>query len=968
MVIRTTLDDRGLQKGIKKVSGSLGGLENVLGKMNGAVAAALAIQKLIQFGTACVKVGSDVAEVQNVVDTAFGSMAYKMEAFADIAITQFGMSASTAKKTGSTYMAMAKGMGIADDAASDMAISLTGLAGDVASFFNIDQEVAVTKLKSVFTGETEMLADLGVVMTQANLKQYALAHGMNSNIETMTQAEQVALRYAFIVDTLALASGDFARTQDSWANQTRILSTQWQEFMAIIGDALIDVLLPAIKVLNTVVAALIKMANAFNAVITAIFGGTRKEIQDTSAAAAGANVAIGSSAGAAADGENALAAATQKAGKAANNVVSSIDELNVLQQDTGAGAGKTTGGKGSAGAGNGIGVVDQGEVKDQLSPQLQAIVDKIRQLMEPLRAINFEPLAKAFERLKEAAAPLSKTLFAGLEWAWYNIFVPLAAWRIEDLLPAFLDLLAAACRVLTSVLGALQPLAQWLWDNFLQPIAAWTGGVIVATLQCMADGLEQIAGALEGVNGLELLKGALDQVSDWAKNNQGLLAGTAALVATFVGAWEIGTIGAWLINAGGIPGVLTGISAGLGSVIKALTASTLTWIKETAAKVADKAVDLQIIALYAVDFVKSLASGVASLAASTAAWVGETAAKAASTAAGWAAIAMTTAWNAVSAVATAVTTAFGAAVAFLTSPVMLVILAIGALIAIVALLVTHWDTVKGVALNVWAAIQEVWAAAAAWFQEYVLTPLGEFFSFLWQGIQAGALAVWEGIQTAWAVAADWFYNVLILPLTAHFTALFTFFKNIFQGLADFLSGVFTGDWKKAWEGIKKFAMAPIEAVKSFFEKIFGTDLGESIKGGLNTLIDLVNRFIGWLNEKLHFSWDGLTILGKELFPAGIVRLANIPSIPRLAQGAVLPANKPFLAMVGEQRHGTNVEAPLDTIKQAVAEVLGQLGGTQEFTAEQPIEIRLDGEVLYRAMERIRAARGVQIGGAFANAY
>ena len=561
-------------------------------------------------------------------------------------------------------------------------------------------------------------------------------------------------------------------------------------------------------------------------------------------------------------------------------------------------------------------------------------MDKIRQLLEPLRAINFEPLAKAFERLKEAAAPLTKTLFAGLEWAWYNIFVPLAAWTIEDLLPAFLDLLAAACRVLTSVLGALQPLALWLWESFLQPLTQWTGGVIVARLQELA--------------------GVLIETSNWINQNQTLVQAMTVTVSAFMAVWKGGEIAAWIINAGGIVETMKK----MGDAIYACTLK----------KLADKAVDLQIIALYAVDFVKSLASGVASLAASTAAWVGETAAKAASTAAGWAAIAMTTAWNAVSAVATAVTTAFGAAVAFLTSPVMLVILAIGALIAIVTLLVTHWDTVKEVALNVWAAIQEVWAAAAAWFQEYVLTPLGEFFSFLWQGIQAGALAVWEGIQTAWAVAADWFYNVLILPLTAHFTALFTFFKNIFQGLADFLSGVFTGDWKKVWEGIKKFAMAPIEAVKSFFEKIFGTDLGESIKGGLNTLIDLVNRFIGWLNEKLHFSWDGLTILGKELFPAGSVRLANIPSIPRLAQGAVLPANKPFLAMVGEQRHGTNVEAPLDTIKQAVAEVLGQLGGTQEFTAEQPIEIRLDGEVLYRAMERIRAARGVQIGGAFANAY
>jgi len=165
------------------VVGSLGGLKAVVGKLVGAVAAAFAVQKVVQFGAACIELGSNVAEVQNVVDTAFGDMAWKMEQFADSAITSYGMSELAAKKTGSTYMAMARGMGIAEDAASDMAIALTGLTGDVASFYNITQEEADTKLKSVFTGETETLKELGVVMTQANLQQYALAHGMNANID-----------------------------------------------------------------------------------------------------------------------------------------------------------------------------------------------------------------------------------------------------------------------------------------------------------------------------------------------------------------------------------------------------------------------------------------------------------------------------------------------------------------------------------------------------------------------------------------------------------------------------------------------------------------------------------------------------------------------------------------------------------------------------------------------------------------
>lgn len=726
-MVRTELDPAGLEKGARRVAGCLGGLKNAAEKLGEAIRTAFTAKKLTEFAKACLALQGEAAGVQSAVETAFGGMAYKMENFAKDAATQFGLSGTAAKKFGSEYMELAKSAGLAEGAASDMAVALTGLTGDTASAFGIDPAAAADKLKGIFTGEATGLRELGVMLSGTNLQQYALTHGINQSTAAMSEAQQTALRYAYVTDALRLVSGDFARTQGSWTGQTQLLTQQWRELMGVLGQAMATVLLPAVRVLNGIVAALTDTARAVTAVLGALFG----KATTRSAATAQQNTAVAQSADMGARAEEGLAKSTRKAGEAANDALAPFDELNLLQKN--AAAGETTPG-GQAGGNGGKApaptVTAGTQVEDTLSPQLQAIVDKIRQLLEPLRAINFEPLAKAFERLKEAAAPLTKTLFAGLEWASYNIFVPLAAWTIEDLLPAFLDLLVAA----------------------------------------------------------------------------------------------------------------------------------------------------------------------------------------------------------------------------------------------IVLLIMNWDTVKEVALNVWAAIQEIWAAAAAWFQEYVLTPLGEFFSFLWQGIQAGALAVWEGIQTAWAVAADWFYNVLILPLTAHFTALFTFFKNIFQGLADFLSGVFTGDWKKAWEGIKKFAMAPIEAVKSFFEKIFGTDLGESIKGGLNTLIDLVNRFIGWLNEKLHFSWDGLTILGKELFPAGSVRLANIPSIPRLAQGAVLPANKPFLAMVGEQRHGTNVEAPLDTIKQAVAEVLGQLGGTQEFTAEQPVEIRLDGEVLYRAMERIRAARGVQIGGAFANAY
>jgi len=186
-----------------------------------ATSGSLAIgAKIISIGTSAIEAASDLTEVQNVVDTAFGDMAYKCEQFASTAIESFGMSEYSAKKISSTYMAMAKGMGLAEDTASDMAISLAGLAGDVASFYNIDLDTAETKLKSVFTGETESLKELGIVMTQTNLEQYALSQGISTSVSDMNQAQLTTLRYNYVLQQLSLASGDFAKTSGSWANHS----------------------------------------------------------------------------------------------------------------------------------------------------------------------------------------------------------------------------------------------------------------------------------------------------------------------------------------------------------------------------------------------------------------------------------------------------------------------------------------------------------------------------------------------------------------------------------------------------------------------------------------------------------------------------------------------------------------------------------------------------------------------------
>lgn len=221
---------------------------------------------LLKLGKEALQVASDLTEVQNIVDVAFGSMAWKAEKFSKSALEAFGMSELSAKKTSGTYMTMAKSAGINENAASDMAVTLAGLTGDVASFYNISQNLADVRLKSVFTGETETLKELGVVMTQTNLQAYALSQGINKNISDMNQAEQTTLRYNFVLDRLAFVQGDFARTSSSWANQIRILQECFKQLLGIIGNGLIAALTPVVQFLNMIISKLITFANVVSAV------------------------------------------------------------------------------------------------------------------------------------------------------------------------------------------------------------------------------------------------------------------------------------------------------------------------------------------------------------------------------------------------------------------------------------------------------------------------------------------------------------------------------------------------------------------------------------------------------------------------------------------------------------------------------------------------------------------------------
>ena len=227
--IETLMDTKGFSKGMNSIESRIGNLKGAIGKLGGVIAATFAVQKLVKFGKEAIDFGSDLQEVQNVVDVTFTTLSEQVNEFAKNAAESAGLSETMAKRYTGTFGAMAKAFGFAESESFNMSTALTQLAGDVASFYNISQDEAYTKLKSVFTGETETLKDLGVVMTQSALDSYALAKGMGKTTKQMSEQEKVALRYSFVLEQLSAAQGDFARTSDSWANQTRILSLNFDK-------------------------------------------------------------------------------------------------------------------------------------------------------------------------------------------------------------------------------------------------------------------------------------------------------------------------------------------------------------------------------------------------------------------------------------------------------------------------------------------------------------------------------------------------------------------------------------------------------------------------------------------------------------------------------------------------------------------------------------------------------------------
>ena len=399
------------------------------------IAAGLSIAAVTKFTKDCIEVGSNVTEVQNVVDTAFKDLSWQADQWASNAMTNFGLSELSAKKYMGVFGQMSNAMGITGKAALDMAENVTGLTGDVASFYNLGTDEAYTKLKSIWTGETETLKDLGVIMTQTNLDQYALNNGFGKTTAKMTEQEKVMLRYQYVTSALSNATGDFVKTQDSWANQTRILSLRFEQLKASLGKGFIALFTPIMRGFNSLLAGLQKVADGFASFVQMLTGADISSsmgsisagiagIGDDAAAPPASSpmpaipAGIGDDAGGAADNVSGIGDAAKKTAKDIEKSLAGFDQINKLTEPTDDSSSSGSSGTGTASgsvSGMGTNVSNEiGKAGDELN--------KFKQIIEDIAATFKEGFKKGLGTDFEKSIKRQRKLLLSIKDSLIDIF------------------------------------------------------------------------------------------------------------------------------------------------------------------------------------------------------------------------------------------------------------------------------------------------------------------------------------------------------------------------------------------------------------------------------------------------------------------------------------------------------------------------------------------------------------------
>ena len=876
-------------KSIKSTRSGFKGLASTIGKFYATYW--LVMRAVGKIGGA-VDLASQLTEVQNVVDTTFGDMASKVDDFTKTSIQDFGMSELTVKQISSRFQALGTSVGISSeqvangtavankalmsqnntlykttDSMADMSLNLTRLAGDMASFYDVDQADVAKSLQSIFTGTIAPLRRYGLDLTQATLSEWAMKNGLDANIKSMTQAEKVLLRYNYVMANTQAAQGDFAKTANTWANSVRVLKQEFQAWGSIIGSVIINALKPFVQALSKVMLKVISFTRTVADALGAIFGWTI-EISGRGATADGMeDIADGvGDIGDNADSSN------KKAQKLKKTLLS-IDEIHALDDnsDSGSGGGSGSGGSGGGGADSGV---------NSSLKKTDGLLEKYKSSIKDLYSLGKyigDALASAMESIDWKKIYQKADNFGkGLADFLNGLISP----RL------FYDLGATIAGSLNTALHFLNSFGTTFdWTNFGLSIANGINGffenfdfaLLAKTINAWVQGIyTMLTTAIKNVSWKDILKGITDFLSNLDIKTVEIIVGTllikkiislklGSVALAFIGkslskaiAQAIASkIGFELVEGAGIgtaimqafKTIFASLSTNLGLLIEglfsglslgdAITAAFGTGAVDLLATIGSAFSAIAGTILSIVNFVKMLKDGFS--------WVNEILMVIG--------VALTTIGAILAGVAALPAVIVGAIVAAVATIVVAVkdnwnticelFSTVGdwfngnVIEPVVSFFKDMWKTISGFFSSLWKDIVTVWQGASKWFSSTVIEPIVGFFKGFATRAQQIFQGVWIIIKAIWIVASSWFNNNVITPISNLFNFLKTFIQTTIQTAKDFVFST--------WQGVASwFSGTVIQPISNFFNML---------KAGITSALSVAKNFVistwqsvaGWFN-------------------------------------------------------------------------------------------------------------------------
>lgn len=864
-------------KSIKSTRSGFRGLASTIGKFYATYW--LVMRAVGKIGGA-VDLASQLTEVQNVVDTTFGDMASKVDDFTKTSIQDFGMSELTVKQISSRFQALGTSIGISSeqvangtavankalmsqnntlykttDSMADMSLNLTRLAGDMASFYDVDQADVAKSLQSIFSGTIAPLRRYGLDLTQATLSEWAMKNGLDANIKSMTQAEKVLLRYNYVMANTQAAQGDFAKTANTWANSVRVLKQEFQAWGSIIGSVIINALKPFVQALSKVMLKVISFTRTVADALGAIFGWTI-EISGGGATVDG----MEDIAGGVGDIGDSADKSNKKAQKLKKTLLS-IDEIHALDDnsDSGSGGGSGSGGSGGGGAGGGV---------DSSLKKTDGLLEKYKSSIKDLYSLGKyigDALASAMESIDWKKIYQKADNFGkGLADFLNGLISP----RL------FYDLGATIAGSLNTALHFLNSFGTTFdWTNFGLSIANGINGffenfdfaLLAKTINAWVQGIyTMLTTAIKNVSWKDILKGITDFLSNLDIKTVEIIVGTllikkiislklGSVALAFIGkslskaiAQAIASkIGFELVEGAGIgtaimqafKTIFASLSTNLGLLIEglfsglslgdAITAAFGTGAVDLLATIGSAFSAIAGTILSIVNFVKMLKDGFS--------WINEILMVIG--------VALATIGAILAGVAALPAVIVGAIVAAVSTIVVLVkdnwnticelFSTVGewfngnVIEPVVSFFKDMWKTISGFFGSLWKDIVTVWQGASKWFSSTVIEPIVGFFKGFATRAQQIFQGVWIIIQAIWIVASSWFNNNVITPISNLFNFLKTFIQTTIQTAKDFVFST--------WQGVASwFSGTVIQPISNFFNML---------KAGITSALSVAKNFV-----------------------------------------------------------------------------------------------------------------------------